>query len=321
MKIVCIACLLASLLSSHTTRAELLQAKIPDQTTPPAAAPLPDIPTLMREVELHQRSAEAIQKDYLYQSDMTFDKLDGNGDLKKRSSLTYEVFWLNGVEVQRLLKRDGKPLSAEELKRESEALDKRVAKARERRDKTDAQGKETDSQGHEEITVSRMLGLGTFSNARRQRLGGRDTILIDFLGNPEAKTHDVGESAMHDMAGTVWIDEQDKAIRQIEGRFQRNFKVGGGLVASIAEGTTFQVTNVRINDEVWLPGTIKAHGNARYLLFFSFNGDFALQNSGYRKFKATSTILPNSAAGEGDAESPAAAGLPTITSPSAASPK
>ena len=79
------------------------------------------------------------------------------------------VAWINGVPVRRLLKKDGKDLSPDELKKENERIDKEAAKARERRDKADADGKETDPRGHDEITVSRLLELGRFTNPRRAR--------------------------------------------------------------------------------------------------------------------------------------------------------
>jgi len=43
---------------------------------------------------------------------------------------------------------------------------------------------------------------------------------------------------------------------------------------------------------VWLPAKLDAQGAARFLLFFNFNGSIRAEQSDYRKFRATSTILP-----------------------------
>jgi hypothetical protein len=48
----------------------------------------------------------------------------------------------------------------------------------------------------------------------------------------------------------------------------------------------------KINGEVWLPARVEGKGAARALLFISFNGNIRVTDSDYRKFKATSTILP-----------------------------
>ncbi len=253
---------------------------------------LPDIPTLMHEVELHQRLAETVEKDYIFREESTLNERKSDGGLKKTDQRTYEIFWINGVRLARLVRKDGKDLSPDELKKENDRLDKEVAKARERREKADADGKETDSNGREEITVSRILELGTFSNPRRQTVNGRSTILVDYAGNPNAKTRNQGEGAMKLLNGTIWVDEKDRTIEHAEGRFVSDFKVGGGLVANIRKDTSFKWTSVRINDEVWLPSTLDAQGQARFLLFFSLNGDAHVHAGEYRKFKATSTILP-----------------------------
>ncbi len=247
----------------------------------------------MRQVETNQRLAESVEKDYLYREDSTLNELDKSGHVKKTEERAFEIFYIEGVRVARLIRKDNKDLSPDELAKENVRIDKEVAKAKDRRAKADTSGKETDTDGHDEITASRILELGTFSNPRRILVAGRPTIEIDYNGNPNAKTHNAGEGAIKLITGIVCVDEQDKFIQHAEGHFTDNYKVGGGLVADISKGTSFAATNLKINNEVWLPGHFEAHGHIRYLLFFSINGDAKITTSGYHKFKATSTILPN----------------------------
>jgi len=262
------------------------------QASPPAERPLPDITTLMRQVEANERKVETLQQSYIYDESIVFEVRDSHEGAKKTETSDLEVFWLNGVPVRRTLKKNGKPLTPEEIKNEDERIDTVVRKAKERREKADAEGKETDPRGHDEITVSRLLELGTFSNPRREVINGRDTILVDFQGDPKAKTHNSAEGIFRELAGTVWVDEHDQTLQHLEGHFDHDFKVAGGIAASVKQGSWFKGTWVKINDEVWLPASFEADGHARYLLFFSLNGHFEGRTSDYRKFKATSTILP-----------------------------
>lgn len=259
---------------------------------PVVERPLPDIVALMHEVEAHQKASEAIQKDYLYHEIATAVENNGHGGVKKTETKEFDVFWLNSVEVQKLVKKDGKELTAEEQKKESERIDKEVAKAKERRSKAEAKGQEMDSHGHEEVTVSRFLELGRFTNPRRVKVNGRDTIAVDYEGDPKAKTRNRFEDVIRDLAGTIWVDEDDRSISRIEGRFLRPFKIGGGLVVNIKQDTSFAMEQRKINDEIWLPARVDGKGAARALLFISFNGSIQVVDSDYRKFKATSTILP-----------------------------
>ncbi len=256
------------------------------------AKPLPDVVALMRAVEEQERISEAKEKEYLYHEAEQLEELNKEGNAKKTERKEYDIFWVEGVVVRRLVKEAGKDLDEKAQKKEAEAVDKEVAQAKQRKAKADADGKVTDANGHEEITVSRMLELGSFGNARRQVVNGRDTILVDFTGDPKAKTRNPGEGAMKEMGGTVWVDEADRAIQHVEGRFLNDFKVGGGLVASVKKGTSFSLTQRKVNDEVWLPEEIDADGQARLFLLFHLNGRVRIHDGEYRRFKATSTILP-----------------------------
>jgi hypothetical protein len=278
-------------------RAQTPEAPVIVQTPVEAKAdeverPLPDIPELMRAVEVNQRASEQIEKDYLYRSVQIQEETDGHGGVKKTETREYDIFWVNGVPVHRMTRKNGKELSADEQKKENEQIDKEVAKAKERRAKADEKGAETDPQGHDLVTVSRLLELGSFTNARRVQLNGRDTIAVDFAGDPKAKTKTRFEDVIRDLAGTAWVDEQDRMLVKAQGHFLNNFKVGGGMVVNIQKGTNFSMEQRKVNGEVWLPAMVEGQGSARALLFFSFNGRFRAVESDYRKFKATSTILP-----------------------------
>lgn len=254
--------------------------------------PLPDVPALMQEVLKNQRKEEAVRKDYLYHAVETSRETDGHGGTKKTETKEYDIFWVEGVPVQRLVKKNGKELSPDEQKKENERIDKEVAKAKEKRAKADEAGKATDPRGNEEITPSRFLALGTFSNPRRVKLNGRDTIAVDYAGDPKAKTKNRAEEVVRDLLGTVWIDEEDQMIVKLEGHFVNAFKIGAGLVVNVEKDTNFGMQMQKINGEVWLPQEISGHGAIRFLLVVNFRGDEQAVFSDYRKFRTTSTILP-----------------------------
>lgn len=265
----------------------------PTEAAPAAAdKPLPDIVAMMHDVETNQRKAEAVEKDYIYHSVVTELKVDGRGQVKQTEVSEFDDYWVNGVPVARMVKKDCKALTTDEIAKEDERIDKESAKAHERRLKADAQGKETNPRGDEEITVSRLLELGAFTNPRRVKLNGRDTIAVDFAGDPKAKTHNRAEEIIRDMVGTAWIDEQDRVLARAEGHFVNAFKVGGGLLINIQKDTRFTMEQTKVNNEVWLPARIDAQGAARVLLFFNFNGSLHAVESDYRKFRTSSTILP-----------------------------
>lgn len=252
------------------------------------ARPLPDLSTLMKEVEDHEKTSETLIKDYMYTESATETELDGHGNPKKTESTDAEIFYVDGIRLRRVLRRNGKELSPEDQRKEKERIDKHIAKIREER----AKGSSGRPKGEYEVTFARFLELGSFSNERRVTLGGRSTIAVDYTGDPKAKTRNPLENAIHEMAGTVWVDEQDHAMVRAEGRFIHSFKIGGGLLVNVAEGTSFVADSRQINGEVWLPSSFSAQGSARAFVFFNLRGKFTGTNRNFHKFKASSTILP-----------------------------
>jgi len=271
----------------------LAAASAPAQDALPTsdAAALPDIPTLLHAVEDQQKLAEAAQKDYLYKVYTVREEADSHGNPKKTTSTLADSLTIDGIRVNRITQRNGRDLTPDEQKKETARVDKEIEKARSRRQKN------TDSEDRDEITVSRFLALGAFTNPRREDRDGRPTLAIDFTGDSHAKTRNTGEGLIRDMAGTVWISEQDRAIVRIEGHAVEDFRIGAGLVADLRKGTSFAIQNTASIDaqtgkNIWLPAQIDARGSLRYLLFFSFSGSVHITCSDYRKFQATSTVLP-----------------------------
>ena len=264
------------------------------QDAAPAVAadkPLPAIGPLLLEVEKNQDAAEKMQHDYTYHVHAEQQELDGKDNVRKTTITDSESVTISGVRVDRVVARDGKPLTPEEAKKESDKIDKEVARDKERRAKAEGNGKSTDAEGHDELSVSRILQLGTFSNPRRVTLNDRPTIVADYAGDSNAKTKNRFETMFRDLVGTVWIDEVDRALVQVQGHFLNDFKIGGGLIADVKKDSSFSAKMTKVNGEAWLPEEFDGQGKIRVLLFAGFSGRVKLVTSDYRKFRASATIV------------------------------
>src|ERR1700761_7052305 len=125
--------------------------------------PLPDVRELLLAVEKNQKTIEAQQKDYTYHVHQEEQDLDGKGNVKKTTVTDAESLTIGGVRVDRIVVRNGKPLTDDEKKKEDERINKEVAKAHERQEKMQNKGKDADSRGDEVISASRILELGSFT--------------------------------------------------------------------------------------------------------------------------------------------------------------
>ena len=222
--------ILAVILSaSHSWGQEAQSAKGGD-----ASRPLPDLPTLFRDIMKHQKELDEIRKNYIYKQSSREEELDGNGEVKKTTVEERETFYVGRRTVSRLLSKDGKELSAEEKEKEQKRVDKEIVSLKKRERKREENGSD-----EEEMGVETFLKIAKLTNERREVRDGHDAIVCDFAGDPDAKAHGIAESAFKKLSGTIWVDEDKRQIMRMEARFEDSFKVGGGLLASLQKGSKF----------------------------------------------------------------------------------
>ncbi len=244
-------------------------------------APIPDIPTLMLQVQKHQRDLDKIKENYTFREIQQTDDLDSSGGVKKTETEEHEIFFVNSHHIERLVKKNGKDLTPEEQKKEQDRVTKEVEKATKLEPGKSLEGGE--------ISITRILAIMKVSNPRRVSLDGRDTIAFDFIGDPHAQTHGLAEDASKKMAGTVWIDEKDREVAKLTVHFDENFHVGGGLLANIQAGSSFQFEQAKINNELWLPTGGEAHLQARVLLVKGYRENMRFHDSDFQRFHSEAT--------------------------------
>jgi hypothetical protein len=256
------------------------------------AAPLPDIRTLMLEVEANQKKFEALANDYTYRVHLDRTELNSNGSVKKHEVIDSESFTIDGVRVNKRILMNGKPLTPDEASKENERLDKTVADAKKNREKLEDKDRASNAQGREILTASRILELGEFSNLHAGEFAGRPMWIADYAGDPKAKTNSEFEKAFRDLVGTVWIDQHDHVLVAAKGHFLKDFKIGFGLVVNIRKDSEFSFHAIKVGD-TWLRQEIDGSGNMSYLLFGGFNGSIHIVTSNYKRYRANATIRPN----------------------------
>lgn len=248
-------------------------------TKPPAVgAPIPDVPTLMLQVQAHQRELDKVRENYTYREIIQIDDLDSSGHVKKSETEEYDVFFVNSHHIRRLVKKNGKDLSPDEQKKEQERVTKDVEKATKL-----PPGKSLEAG---EVSITRLLAIMKVSNPRRVSLNGRDTIAFDFVGDPHAQTHGMAEDVSKKLAGTLWVDEKDREVARLTVHFDDNFHLAGGLVATVQKGSSFEFEQALVNNELWLPTSGAAHLTARVLLLKGYRENLRFQDSEYQRFHA-----------------------------------
>lgn len=248
-----------------------------------AAAPVPDVPTLLHEVKEHQRQLDQTRENYTWRESVVIKLLDKNGNVKKTQSEEDDIFFVNAHEIDRTVKKDGKDLTPEEDRKEQDRVMKAVEKAQ-KIPPDQFLDKDT-------VSVTQILSIMKVSNPRREMMDGRSAIAFDFTGDPHAKTHGVAEDASKKISGTMWVDEQDREVRRMIARFDDNFHLGFGLF-SVGKGSNFTFNQKLVNGELWLPVDAQAHIMAHAIGVIAYRADVNISDTNYQRFHAEAKQLP-----------------------------
>ncbi|HND21654.1 MAG TPA: hypothetical protein PLB18_19955, partial [Acidobacteriota bacterium] len=138
--------------------------------------------------------------------------------------------------------------------------------------------------------ISNFLKVCEFINPRRESLRGRTVVVCDFRPRKGYKPTNDTEKIVAKLAGTVWIDETDKVVNRLEGRFDDDFKVAGGLLASLKKGAAFTFDQTRTEEGVWLPLREDFNAGIKLFLFAGLNVSVENRYSDYKRFSVTTKI-------------------------------
>ena len=222
------------------------------------SVPLPDIRQLMHEVIEHQRQLEKVRENYTYNSFQAIEEVDANGKVRKTETEERNNFFVNGHLIERIIKRDGRPLGGRDEEKEQDRVTKLVEKAQ-----RTPPGQLLEDQS---VSLSQLLELMDVRNPRRILFRGRPTFVFDFIGRKNAKTHGLVEDASKKLQGTMWIDETDRQVAHLEVSFNDNFRVAGGLFATVDKGSNLEFDQAPVEGGLWLPTGGEAHMQARLLM-------------------------------------------------------
>ena len=260
--------LLAAMLFCGAGRAMLAQQQ--------PAAPIPDIRQLMKEVQAHQKAVEKERENDTYTTLITTQDLDANGNVTKTETEEDENFFVDGHIIARVVKKDGKPLSGHEEQKETERVTKLVEKAQNTPSTQPLEG--------QTISISHMLEIMDVRNPRREMYRGRPTIQFDFIGRKDAKTHGMIEDASKKLQGTIWIDEADRQVAHLEVSFNDNFRVAGGVFATVQKGSNFHFDQAPVGGGVWLPTGGEGVVQARLMMFKSVRQRYTERDYDFKRF-------------------------------------
>jgi len=224
-------------------------------------APLPSAAELKQRVLANLKKSEAEQERYVCKTTNVSDETDKNGNVKHHDVRQYDMFFVNGQEIDEVTSKNGKSLTDEQKKKESERVQKQIKK-----DSDEKYVAKQDADNAKQIDM--LLHMLRYTNGRRVNLNGRPTLDYDLSGDPDVHPKGIQETFLHDMSGTIQVDELTGQLVDLNAHLDHDVKVGGGLLANLHKGFWIHVRQQRYPDGVWLLEKVEGTGDARAALFF-----------------------------------------------------
>ncbi len=224
-------------------------------------APLPSAAELKQRVLANLKKSQAEQERYVCKTVGENLLTDKNGNVKHRDVKLYNMFFVNGQEIDEVTSKDGKPLSEDKKKKEAERVQKEIKK-----DSDEKYVAKQDAENAKQIDM--LLHMLRYTNGHRVNLNGRPTLDYDLSGDPKVHPKGTEETFLHDMTGTIEVDELTGQLVDMNARLDHDVKVGGGVLANLHKGFWLHVRQQRYPDGVWLLEKLEGTGDARAALFF-----------------------------------------------------
>jgi hypothetical protein len=224
-----------------------------------AAAGQEDVQTII------QRSVSANNKDWEAAPAYSYSERD----VQEGGSRTSEVTMIVGSPYYRLVAVDGKPLLPEEEATEQQKLEKvtaqRCGESKQEREERIAKYEKERSRDH--LLMDEMTKAFNFELEDEQR-SRPDVYVLKATPRPGYQPANKETKVLTGMQGELWVDKQTFHWVRVEAEVIHPVSIVGFL-ARVEPGTRFELQNVPVDNEIWLPKHFAMKSRARILLFYT----------------------------------------------------
>ena len=218
--------------------------------------------------------------------------LDKNGKVTKTETNAVEIVMLGGRPYGKKIAHNDKPLSADETRKEEEKLEK--AAARRKLDLPKDAARRAKAQAEERRFLREIPEAFNLRVTGTEIISGKPTWVIEATPKPGYRPKMTPAKVFPKVRGKLWIDQSEYQWVRAEANVLDTISFGFGLLR-VSQGSTLHFTQMRINDEVWVPQlvAVRADGRLGYLKKLRF--DLQVDYRDYKKFQSDSRLLETEA--------------------------
>jgi hypothetical protein len=229
----------------------------------------------------------------VYETFVTKTSLDSDGRVKERASWKQDIVPVDGVPFFVLLEENGAPIDpareADQQRRNQQRfMDLQRRSAHQKAEDREAFEKRREERNRFWDDFRRAFHFDVVSQSRHN---DRTATIVRFRPDPSYRPHGVIDTEyLPNIAGQIWIDQQDVELARLEIEFIKDLRIGFGIVGSIRKGTTYSMELSKQIDGLWLPRRAETGWRIRKLVAGSHER-FVVDLGNYRRFSVDATWM------------------------------
>lgn len=274
-----------------------------------------DAAALIREVAQSERAMQPRRLEYTWTARVTEREPGKRGEVKKETLKVYEVYPVRGEFVRKLVSENGVPLSAQEAEKQFRKAVANLEKAAREEEKRGASQASSAPQtpavdptaipsfgfssgfrfrdnlrtGEFSFAPWRFLRAGEFFAPRRERLGGREVIVLDFCPRADFTPVNELQKPYAKLCGRIWIDAADRALARLEAwpRAPATAVAPRPAVLARPDEPAIVYEEVRLPDGIWLESLVRIKTYADKAVFNGVEVDTVKEAADFKRFSAS----------------------------------
>jgi len=174
-----------------------------------------------------------------------------------------EVIPLDGTPYDRLIKKDGQPLSPATKRKEDRKFEK---VARERAGESpEERAARIRKYENERAFIKEIPRAYNFSLEGEESVNGRPAWVVSMTPRPDFVASTLHGNMLSHIEGKLWIDKQDAQWSKAEAHVMESIGIGW-VVARIEKGARFMLEQTRVADGLWMPRRLTVDGTALVMM-------------------------------------------------------
>jgi hypothetical protein len=229
---------------------------------------------MRRSIAATERSWEA-RDHYVYTEHDQDRRLDSDGRVKSEEVEDSIIIFVGEAPFEQLLKRNGRPLLAEDQRKQAEKLDKLLRETRPERVTRLREQQENRS------FIREVLEGFNFQLVGEEVINLRPAYVLRATPRLGYRPRGKYGKLMCRVEGKLWVDKQDFGWVKVEGDVTQSFSMGLFL-ARVLRGSHITMEQTRFDEGIWMPKRIEMRANAKILFVKSYDINRILTYSDYQ---------------------------------------